>query len=34
MEPPNTLVIGLTPNAIAGACPVGATANVTPAPAG
>ena len=30
MEPPDSLVVGLVPNAIPGACPVGARAEVTP----
>ena len=30
MEPPNALVVGLAPGAVAGVCPVGASALVTP----
>ncbi len=34
MEPPNSVVVGLPPNAIPGACPVGVKADVTPMPKG
>ncbi len=31
MEPPNALVVGLAPGSVIGACPVGASATITPA---